>query len=284
MKFLWKLVLLTIYWPHSFSPFALNAKLFLTCTQERVLPIAEHARSACAFNMRNSIDLPSDCLGTPANGREHRHGSACHGQLRPFGFTPCSAARWLGRGHGGDAGGAGCSDLSRLYATTARARGQAKVVYSAEEAVANMRPLSAAGHSVGVLFGPERTGLDNSEVALADAIISYPVNPAHPSLNLAHAVSLLAYVWRTAQQGSAAPFALEHLTPPATREMLFAFFNDLERALDEGDYFIPDGKRPVMSRNLRNIFHRMELSEADIRTLRGVVVALAKGRVRRTKL
>ncbi len=178
---------------------------------------------------------------------------------------------------------AAVGDLHKVYATTARARGQAKVVFSAEEAVADARKLEATGARVGVLFGPERTGLDNNEVALADAIISYPVNPAHPSLNLAQAVSLLAYVWRTAEVGSAAPFALEHLTPPASRAMLLAFFTDLETALDAGDYFIPEGKRPVMSRNLRNIFHRLELSEADVRTLRGVVVALAKGRVRRVK-
>jgi tRNA/rRNA methyltransferase len=178
---------------------------------------------------------------------------------------------------------AASGDLHRLYATTARARGQAKVVFSAEEAVADARQLSLVRGRAGVLFGPERTGLDNNEVALADAIISYPVDPAHPSLNLAQAVSLFAYVWRTAEVGSAAPFALEPLTPPATRDMFFAFFADLDQALEAGNYFIPDGKRAVMSRNLHNIFHRLELSEADIRTLRGVVVALSRGRVRRAK-
>jgi tRNA/rRNA methyltransferase len=178
---------------------------------------------------------------------------------------------------------AASADLHLLFATTARQRGQAKPVFSAEEAVADARVRISAGQRVGVLFGPERTGLDNAEVALADAIISYPVDPAHPSLNLAQAVSLLAYVWRTAQVGGAAPFALELQTPPASRDMLFAFFTDLEAQLEERDYFMFASKRPVMSRNLNNIFHRMELSEADIRTLRGMVGALTRGKVHKSE-
>lgn len=175
------------------------------------------------------------------------------------------------------------TDLHRLYAATARDRDQAKPVITPAEFAAEARARAAAGQKVGILFGAERTGLTNEEVAIADVIVTFPVNPAFASLNLAQSVALVSYECFKASTGGGAPFRLEHVTPPATRDQLFAFFAHLERELEAGDYFIPDGKRDVMSRNLRNIFHRIELTEADIQTLRGVVVALAKGRKRRAK-
>jgi tRNA/rRNA methyltransferase len=177
---------------------------------------------------------------------------------------------------------AAVQDLHKLFATTARERDQAKSVLSAEGFASEAKARGAAGQAVGILFGPERTGLENAEVALADTIVSFPVSPAFPSLNLAQSVSLVAYECFKAFESAEAPFALAHVTPPATRAMVLSFFDHLEAELEKGDYFIPDGKRAVMSRNLRNIFHRIELTEADIRTLRGVVVALAKGRKRKS--
>ena len=176
---------------------------------------------------------------------------------------------------------AAVEDLHKLFATTARERDQAKPVLSAEGFASEAKARVAAGQAVGILFGPERTGLDNAEVALADTIVSFPVDPAFQSLNLAQSVSRVAYECFKAFESPAAPFALAHVTPPATRAMALAFFDHLEEELEKGDYFIPDGKRAVMSRNLRTIFHRIELTEADIRTLRGVVVALATGRKRK---
>jgi tRNA/rRNA methyltransferase len=179
---------------------------------------------------------------------------------------------------------AAAADLRKLYATTARERDQAKAVLTPEALAGEAKARGAAGQGVGVLFGAERTGLTNAEVGLADAIVTFPVNPEFSSLNLAQSVSLVCYELFKALESAAAPFTLEHVTPPATHGQVADFFAHLERELEAGDYFIPDGKRDVMSRNLRNIFHRIELTEADIRTLRGVVVALAKGRVRRKKL
>ncbi len=94
-------------------------------------------------------------------------------------------------------------------------------------------------------------------------------------------MSLVCYEWFKTAVGGGAPFTLQHVTPPASHGQITSFFEHLEAELEQGDYFIPDGKRAVMSRNLRNIFLRIELTEADVRTLRGVVVALARGRRRR---
>jgi tRNA/rRNA methyltransferase len=177
---------------------------------------------------------------------------------------------------------AATADLRRLFATSARERDQAKPVLTAEACAGEAKQRLDAGQAVGILFGAERTGLTNEEIGLADAIVTFPVDPAFPSLNLAQSVSLVSYEWRKAAAGGATPFAMPEVSRPATRAQLLGFFEHLEAELDAGDYFIPDGKRAVMSRNLRNIFHRIELTEADIRTLRGVVVALAKGRKRRS--
>jgi tRNA/rRNA methyltransferase len=178
---------------------------------------------------------------------------------------------------------AAAADLHRLFATTARERDQAKPVLAPEALAAEAKARGAAGQSVGVLFGAERTGLTNAEVGLADAIVTFPVDAAFPSLNLAQSVSLICYECFKAREGGAIPFALQHVTPPATHAETLDFFAHLERELEGGDYFIPDGKREIMSRNLRNIFLRLEPTKADIQTLRGVVVALAKGRKRRPK-
>lgn len=171
-------------------------------------------------------------------------------------------------------------DLNKVFATTARERDQAKAVISAEGFASESKARTAAQERIGVLFGPERTGLANEEVTLADTILSFAVNPDHSSLNLAQSVSLVAYEWFKAVNGGGAPFALAHVTPPATREALQSFFSYLEGELDKADYFIPSSKRAIMSRNLRNIFHRMEMTEADVRTLRGVAVTLVNGRRR----
>ena len=168
-------------------------------------------------------------------------------------------------------------DLSAVYATTARERGQAKAVLT--PSVAMGATAGAAGERRGILFGPERTGLDNDEVALADAIITFPSNPGYASLNLAQAVLLCGYEWFRAAHGDAPPASTipRAASPKAQREMLLAFFDYLEAKLDENGFFRPAAKKPGMRRNLRNIFHRMELTQQDVRTLWGAVVRLVEG-------
>ncbi len=134
-----------------------------------------------------------------------------------------------------------------------------------------------AGERLGILFGPERTGLDNDEIALADQIITFPVNPAYASLNLAQAVLLIGYEWLKATSGDVKPFLPTERSPAAPREMLVSFFDYLEGELERTGFFRPLGKKPVMQRNLRNIFHRMEMTEQDVRTLRGMIVRLVEG-------
>ena len=170
------------------------------------------------------------------------------------------------------------ADCSFVLATTARNHDQAKPVISADTAAAEMVPRVAAGESVAIVFGRERIGLENHEVALADRIVTLPVNPAFASLNLAQAVVVVAYEWFKCVSSGALPFAMPDKSPPAPKQQLDAFFADLERELERVEFFRPEEKRGTMSVNLRNIFQRMAPTQQDIRTLHGVVNAIAQGR------
>jgi tRNA/rRNA methyltransferase len=172
---------------------------------------------------------------------------------------------------------AAVADLNRVYATTARERGQGKLILAPSVAMADSAGAIAGGEKHGVLFGPERTGLDNDDVALADAVITFPVDPAYASLNLAQAVLLVAYEHHRAARGEAAPFAIPERSPPAKREHMLAFFHFFEDLLEANGFFRPEGKRPVMTRNLRNMFHRMQMTEQDVRTFWGAMVRLVEG-------
>src|SRR5262249_52526077 len=141
---------------------------------------------------------------------------------------------------------------------------QAKPVVSAEEAARLMRERLAAGERVGVMFGRERWGLENVEVALADQIITLPVNPAFASLNLAQAVLIIAYEHFKLATGGALPFAMPNKSAAAPRQQLLAFFTMLERELEKVEFFRPPEKHETMLINLRNIFHRMQPTQQDI--------------------
>jgi tRNA/rRNA methyltransferase len=173
---------------------------------------------------------------------------------------------------------AAIADCVLVLATTARAHDQAKPVISPEDAARAMAPLIAGGDNVAILFGRERTGLEGDEVALADRIVTFPVNPAFASLNLAQAVVLIAYEWFKLAGGGTLPFAMPQKSEFAPKEQLLAFFADLERELDAIEYFRPLDKRPTMVINLRNIFARMQPTRQDIQTLHGIVLAIAQGR------
>ena len=172
---------------------------------------------------------------------------------------------------------AAIADLNSVFATTARERGQFKPILTPAEAMPAAAARIAAGERYGILFGPERTGLDNDDIALADAIITFPVNPAYASLNLAQAVLLTGYEWMRATNGDVKPFAPVERSPAAAREMVLSFFNFLEGELERAGFFRPVTKKPVMQRNLRNMFHRMQLTEQDVRTFRGMIVRLVEG-------
>jgi len=173
---------------------------------------------------------------------------------------------------------AAIADCTLVLATTARAHDQAKPVLGPDAAAQFLAPHVAAGEIVAVLFGRERYGLENHEVALADRIVTFPVNPAFASLNLAQAVAVIAYEWFKLAAGGALPFAMPHKSEPAGKQQVHAFFANLERQLDLIEYFRPLDKRATMLVNLRNIFARMQPTQQDIQTLHGIVVALTEGR------
>src|SRR5712691_3745439 len=173
---------------------------------------------------------------------------------------------------------AAIADCTLVLATTARAHDQAKPVIGPDAAAALLAPHVAAGERVAVLFGRERYGLENHEVALADRIVTFPVNPAFASLNLAQAVAVVAYEWFKLASNGALPFAMPQKSEPAGKQQVQAFFANLERQLDEIEYFRPLDKRATMLVNLRNIFARMQPTQQDIQTLHGIVVALTEGR------
>src|SRR3954454_2334415 len=170
------------------------------------------------------------------------------------------------------------ADCTLLFATTARAHDQAKPVVAPEAAAQQMSGQTAAGGTVGILFGRERYGLQNEEVALADRIITFPVNPGFASLNLAQAVLLIGYEWFKLATTGALPFAMPERSERASQHQMQAFFDNLVRELDEVEFLRPAEKRETTLVNLRNIFTRMEPTKQDMHTLHGVVMAIAEGR------
>jgi len=173
---------------------------------------------------------------------------------------------------------AAIADCSYVLATTARAHDQAKPVIGPAEAAELMAPRIGAGENIAVLFGRERNGLENDEVALADAIVTLPVNRAFASLNLAQAVVIVAYEWFKLARGGKLPFAMPNKSAPAPKQQLLAFFETVERELEKVEFFRPPDKRETMQINLRNIFSRMQPTQQDIQTLHGVIMAIAEGR------
>lgn len=173
---------------------------------------------------------------------------------------------------------AAIADCTFVAATTARAHDQAKPVFSPEECARRIAPRVTAGETVAIVFGRERNGLENDEVGLADCIITFPVNPAFASLNLAQAVALVAYEWFKFGASGALPFAMPEKSRAAPKEQLLAFFTNLERELERVEFFRPAEKRETMVINLRNIFARMQPTQQDIQTLHGVIMAIAEGR------
>jgi tRNA/rRNA methyltransferase len=173
---------------------------------------------------------------------------------------------------------AAIADCTLVLATTARAHDQAKPVIGPDAASDLLAPHVAAGENAAVLFGRERYGLENYEIALADRIVTFPVNPAFASLNLAQAVAIIAYEWFKRASHGALPFIMPGKSEPARKQQIEAFFSNLERELDVIEYFRPLDKRATMLVNLRNIFARMAPTQQDIQTLHGIVMALSEGR------
>ncbi|NNK17417.1 MAG: RNA methyltransferase [Sulfitobacter sp.] len=163
------------------------------------------------------------------------------------------------------------ADADFVFATTARDRDLTKPVYSPEAAMAEAASRIAAGQRVAVLFGPERAGLENEDIARANAIVSVPVNPAFPSLNLAQCVLLMGYEWMRQTEDVTAhedAMAGTDWASGAEVEHLAAHY---EERMEEAGFFFPEHKASSMKVNLRNMWSRMPLTRADVQMLHGMM-------------
>ena len=170
------------------------------------------------------------------------------------------------------------ADLNRVYVTTARTRDAIKPVFTPKGLAPEMRANVAQGEKVGVMFGPERTGVRNEHISMADAVVTVPLNPGFTSLNLAQAVLLIGYEWWQAGVDVPDYQMMMNDTFPATRDELDRLFEHLEAELDNSGFFRVEAKRPNMARNIRNIFNRANLTHQEVQTLRGIIVAMGGGK------
>jgi len=171
---------------------------------------------------------------------------------------------------------AAIADLQLVYASSARPRGMVKRILEPREAAARLRAAAGEGARTGLLFGPERSGLTNDDMALADAVVSVPLNPGFASLNLAQAVLLLGYEWYRGESDPKPARLARNRGRAASKAELDNFMTRLEGALDRAGFLLPAEKRAGMVRNLRALFGRMDLTEPEVNTLHGIVSALGR--------
>ncbi|WP_068086424.1 RNA methyltransferase [Polycladidibacter stylochi] len=174
------------------------------------------------------------------------------------------------------------ADLQYVFATTARNRDIPKPVIDAEQAAQEAMAQTKRGVKVGYMFGRERWGLNNDEVALANKIVTLPVDPTYASLNIAQAVLVCAYEWRKGATQNSLPFTLEDADgEPASKDEMNYFFKHIEEALELRGFFRPAEKKPTTVRRLRNIFQKANLTGHEVRIMRGVVACFEKYGVKR---
>ncbi|MFZ9396028.1 MAG: RNA methyltransferase [Erythrobacter sp.] len=163
------------------------------------------------------------------------------------------------------------ADCAHVYATTVRKRGVTKPVVGPDEAA---RAIHAGPGKSAILFGPERSGLETEDVALARTILTVPINPEFGSLNLAQAVILCAYEW--SKQAAVVQPTLEELLPPAAQDELDALIAHLERLLEPKGFFRPEERADATRRTLRGVLTKPGWNHLEVRTLRGVLSALER--------
>lgn len=190
-----------------------------------------------------------------------------------------------------DTTGAALAGLTKVAAATARGRDLPTPVLGLAQTVATLGQGLGEGLSpeggAGVMFGPEASGLDNDDIALADVIVSYPVNTGFPSLNLAQAVGVFAYGWTAGQGGddgpaprlSSAQEPVKH--PMASKDEVVGLHEHLVGALDRAGFFFPPEKADGMRTNLRAMLTRQNFTQQEVQTLRGAIKAIEEGPRRR---
>jgi tRNA/rRNA methyltransferase len=171
------------------------------------------------------------------------------------------------------------ADCAHVHATTVRKRGVTKPVIGADEAGRQVHTLPGR-HAL--IFGPERSGLETEDVALARNILTVPINPAFGSLNLAQAVILVVYEWaRTGREIGGADQALvqptlEDTLPPATQEELDGMIAHFEKLLETRNYFFPHSRAEATRRTLRGLLTKPGWNHLEVRTLRGILSSLER--------
>jgi tRNA/rRNA methyltransferase len=174
---------------------------------------------------------------------------------------------------------AGLADIRLVVATTARGRDVVREILTPEAGARRLRAAEAAGVASAILFGGERAGLSNDELSLAEAVITIPT-AEFSSLNLGQAVLLIGHEWLKAADSTPASRRRKTIALPATRQELVDMFEHLERELDAGGFFFPAAKKETMVRNIRAMILRSGLSDQEVRTIRGMIVALVKNKYR----
>ena len=165
------------------------------------------------------------------------------------------------------------ADVHYVVATTARLRGINKPVYPTEKASQIVNGKISQGRKVALIFGPERTGLENDDLIMADALLTIPLNPVHSSLNLAQAVLLVGWSWW--QENLKKEKSLPQKQELASKKELTLFLNFLVEHLENKNYFVWKDKKERMKQNLKNIFTKSALSSAEIKTLYRVIKRLS---------
>lgn len=172
------------------------------------------------------------------------------------------------------------ADLKYVYATTARPRETHLPVITPRQAAAQSWEQAHQHMATGLLFGAERAGLETADIALCHAIVTIPVDPAFQSLNLAQAVNIVLYEWRLQVTDAPKPAFTQNFDEPADMKHMHGLYGHLEDELEASGFFFPPEKKDSMVRNLRVVLNRAQMTEQEIRTWRGVVTALTKGRGR----
>ncbi len=170
------------------------------------------------------------------------------------------------------------ADLGRVIATTARNRELSQRILTPRQAAGEMHGWIGQGERVGIMFGPERTGLTNDDMVHADTALSIPLNPQFSSLNMAQAVLLIAYEWTAWTDDTPAQRMSDHSARPADKEELANLFEHLERALDQSGFLRHEAMRPAIVNNLRALLQRSTMTEQEVRTFHGVIKFLSKSK------
>ncbi|HEY1877449.1 MAG TPA: RNA methyltransferase [Rhizomicrobium sp.] len=169
-----------------------------------------------------------------------------------------------------------------VLATTARGRDVVKQIHTPQAAIGRLRAAADAGARTAILFGGERAGLDNEEMSLTDAVITIPT-AEFSSLNLAQAVLLLGYEWLKSADATPPVRTRASIAQPASRFELTGLFEHLEQELDAAEFLFPPAKRETMVRNIRAMIMRSGLTDQEVRTIRGMIVALVRNKYRGPK-